>query len=181
MDIVNVWVFAKNPVQNFKWRLEIWPVLNANSKHRFWPDTHIELSSELKLNIHFRRGRCTPCQQKCILKWDFLYKWCLSFNFSDFLIHIFFHKLCLIFWFLIHIFLYKRCLIFWLQIRFVSHFVLDWSAPDPQKMQSNQFFVFTLGGISDLCKKFKVKKDHHDGGMSLWPLEHNCPLFKERA
>ena len=44
-------------------------------------------------------------------------------------------------------FLYKPCLIFWLQIWFVSHFYLDWPWPDPQKMQSNQFFVFTLSGI----------------------------------
>ena len=31
--------------------IQIWPILNANFKHRFWPDTHIELSSNLK--IHF--------------------------------------------------------------------------------------------------------------------------------
>ena len=40
--------------------------------------------------------------------------------------------------------LYKPCLIFWLQIWFVSHFYLDWTPPDPQKMQHNQFFVFAL-------------------------------------
>ena len=78
--------------------IQIWPILNANFKHRFWPDTHIELSSNLK--IHF------------------LWKNWIS--------------------------LYKPCLIFWLQIWFVSHFYLDWTPPDPQKMQHNQFFVFAL-------------------------------------
>ena len=43
---------CEKPAQNFKWILEILPDLNpANSKHRFWPDTHIELSSNQ--NIHF--------------------------------------------------------------------------------------------------------------------------------
>ena len=90
-----LWMFVKNlcRILNGYWRF-----LNANSKHWFWPDTHIELSSNLK--IHF------------------LWKNWIS--------------------------LYKPCLIFWLQIWFVSHFYLDWTPPDPQKMQHNQFFVFAL-------------------------------------
>ena len=108
-----------------------WRFLNANSKHWFWPDTHIELSSNYA-EYTFSTGKVSSWQ-KC----DFS---CINNTwFSAFLIHIF---------------LYKRCLIFWLQIWFVSHFALDWTSADSQKMQSNQFFVFTL------CRIFSFKLMH---------------------